>query len=83
MASMIARILSAVVALAFVALTFVFVSLIVAVAVAAGLLLGVWAWWRGHLTVKRSVTAGVNVEVRRRRARGEVVEGEYRIIDQR
>ena len=70
---MIARILSTLLALAFVALTFVFVSLIVAIAVAAGLLLAAWAWWRGNL----------KVDVRRGRARGKVVEGEYRVIDQK
>jgi hypothetical protein len=80
---MIARILSALVALAFIALTFVFVSLIVAIAVAAGLLLAAWAWWRGNLKVTRSVRGEVKVNVRRGRARGEVVEGQYRVIDQK
>ena len=80
---MIARILSALVGLAFVVLTFIFASLIVAIAVAAGLLLWAWAWWRGHLRVKRGVRTEVKVGVRRARGRGEVVEGEYRIIDQK
>ena len=71
MALMIARILSALVGLAFIALTLVFFSIIVALAVAAALLLGAWAWWRGSL----------KVEVRRGRGRGEVVEGQYRVID--
>jgi Flp pilus assembly protein TadB len=70
---MIARILSALVGLAFIALTLVFFSLIVAIAVAAGLLLAAWAWWRGTL----------RVDVRRGRRRGEVIEGEHRVIDQK
>jgi len=70
---MLARILSALVGLAFVALTLVFFSLIVAIAVAAGLLLAAWAWWRG----------GLRVEVRRGRGRGEVIEGEHRVIDEK
>ena len=70
---MLARILSALVGLAFIALTFVFVSLLVAIAVAAGLLLAAWAWWRGNL----------KVTVRRGRSRGAVVDGEYRVIDQK
>ena len=68
MALMIARILSALVGLVFVVLTFIFASLIVAIAVAAGVLLFAWAWWRGR---------GL------RKHQPQVVEGEYRIIDQR
>jgi hypothetical protein len=73
MAVMVARILSALVGLAFVALTLVFFSLIVAIAVAAGLLLAALAWWRGAL----------RVDVRRGRGRGNVIEGEHRVIDQK
>jgi hypothetical protein len=65
---MIARILSAVLGLVFVVLTFIFASLIVATAVAAGLLLWAWAWWRGRKLARNAP---------------QVVEGEYRIIDQR
>jgi len=68
---MIARLLSALVGLAFIALTLVFFSLIVAIVVAAGVLLAAWAWWRGNLRI-----------VRRSRGRGEVIEGEHRVIDQ-
>ena len=73
MAVMIARILSALVGLAFIALTLVFFSLIVAIAVAAGLLLAALAWWRGTL----------RVDVRRGRGRGVVIDGEHRVIDQK
>ena len=65
---MIARILSALAGLVFVVLTFIFASLIVAIAVAAGVLLFAWTWWRSR---------GL------RKARPQVIEGEYRIIDQR
>ena len=65
---MIARILSALVGLVFVVLTFIFASLIVAIAVAAGVLLFAWAWWRGRRLARNGP---------------QVVEGEYRIIDQR
>jgi Flp pilus assembly protein TadB len=65
---MIARILSALVGLVFVVLTFVFASLIVAIAVAVGLIAWAWIWWRG-----RSL----------RNQQRQVIEGEYRIIDQR
>ena len=64
---MIARILSAMLALAFVVLTFFFASLIVATAVAAGLLFWAWAWWRNRGRI--------------RSRRGDVIEGEYRIIE--
>ena len=63
---MIARILSALAGLAFIALTLVFVSLIVATAVAAGLIAGAWLWWRGR---------GAH------RQQSQVIEGEYRIIE--
>jgi hypothetical protein len=76
---MIARILSALVGLVFVVLTFIFASLLVAIAVAAGLLLWAWAWWRGHLKVTRWVRTEVKGGVRH--SRGEVIEGEYRIIE--
>ena len=65
---MIARILSALVGLVFVVLTFVFASLIVAIALAAGLIAWAWIWWRGR---------GL------RKHQPQVIEGEYRTIDQR
>ena len=80
---MIARILSALVGLAFIALTLVFFSLIVAIAVAAALLLAAWAWWRGGLKVTRGIRTEVKFDVRRGRGRGEVIEGEHRVIDQK
>jgi hypothetical protein len=45
---MIQRILSGLLALLFVVLTFVFASLLVALALSAGLLLAAWAWWRSR-----------------------------------
>ena len=83
MAPMIARILSALVALAFIALTLVFFSLIVAIVVAAGVLLAAWAWWRGDLKIKRGVRTEVKFDVRRGHGRGTVIEGEHRVIDQK
>ena len=81
MAVMLARILSALVGLAFIALTLVFFSLIVAIAVAAGLLLAAWAWWRGDLRIKRGIRTEVKFDMHRGRGRGEVIEGEHRVID--
>ena len=66
---MIARILSALLGLVFVVLTFVFASLLVAIALAAGLIAWTWIWWRGRGRMGKSEPT--------------VVEGEYRIIDQR
>ena len=60
---MIQRILSALLGLLFIALTFIFASFILALALAAGLLLAGWVWWRA------------------RKARSQVIEGEYRIIE--
>jgi hypothetical protein len=66
---MIQRILTALLGLAFVVLTFIFASLLVAVAIAAGLIAWAWIWWRGRGRVRTGQPT--------------VVEGEYRIIDQR
>jgi len=77
MGLLIVRLLSALAGLAFVALAFVFVSLFVAVALAVGLVVLGWLWWRGGLSVKSGVIRGV------RRDGSRVIEGEYRIIDQR
>ena len=68
MTVMIARIISALLGLVFVVLTFIFASLIVATAVAAGVLVWAWAWWRGRKVAKNSP---------------QVIEGDYRILDQR
>ena len=43
---MIQRLLSAVVGLVFLVVVFVFTSFLVALALAAGLLLSAWLWWR-------------------------------------
>jgi hypothetical protein len=62
---MIQRILSALLAFVFIALTFVFASLLVALGLTAGAIAWGWLWWRG------------------RKARRQVIEGEYRIIETR
>jgi hypothetical protein len=66
---MIQRIVTALAGLAFVVLTFIFASLLVAIALAAGLIAWTWIWWRGRGRVRKNQPT--------------VVEGEYRIIDQR
>jgi hypothetical protein len=66
---MIQRFLTALLGLAFVVLTFIFASLLVAIALAAGLIAWAWMWWRSRGRVRKSPPT--------------VVEGEYRIIDQR
>ena len=64
---MIQRILSALLALVFVALTFVFASLLVALALTAGCdRMGRGCWWRAP-----------------QGRRSQVIEGEYRIIESR
>ena len=68
---MIARILSVLLGLVVIGLALVFFSVIVAVVLAAGLLLWGWAMLRGH----RGMRGGPR--------RGEVIEGEHRVIDQR
>ena len=79
---MIARILSVLLGLVVIGLALVFFSVIVAVVLAVGLLLWGWAMLRGH--------RGGGPQIRMRtewrtgaRRRGEVVEGEHRVIDQR
>jgi hypothetical protein len=69
---LITRILSALLGLAFVVLTFVFVSFLVALAVAAALVAAAWLWWRGRGRVQTIVV---------RRSGSRVIEGEYRIIE--
>jgi hypothetical protein len=76
MGLLIVRILSALAGLAFVVLAFVFASLFVAAALAVGLLAGAWFWWRGG-RISGAVRTGAS------RDGGRVIEGEYRIIDQR
>ena len=63
---MIQRVLSTVVGLLFVAVVFLFTSILVAIALATGLLLAGWAWWRSRGRVPER--------------RGQVIEGEYRVV---
>jgi Flp pilus assembly protein TadB len=60
---MIQRVLSALLGLVFLVLVFVFTSFLVAVALAAGLLLGAWAWWHRRKNARR-VIEGEYREVR-------------------
>ena len=66
---MIQRVLSALLGLVFVALTFVFASLFVALAITAGAITWGWLWWRARNRVQRSGSR--------------VIEGEYRTIETR
>ena len=63
---MIQRALSALLAGLFMVAVFVFTSILVAVALTAGLLLAGWVWWRSRGRV--------------RAAGGQVIEGEYREV---
>jgi prolipoprotein diacylglyceryltransferase len=74
MGLLITRILSALAGLAFVVLAFIFASLFVAAALAAGLIAWAWLAWRGR---GRVVVSSV------RRDGSRVIEGEFRVIDQR
>ena len=66
---MIQRALSALLAVLFMVAVFVFTSILVAIALTAGLLLAGWAWWRSRRRV--------------RAAGGQVIEGEYREVPER
>jgi Flp pilus assembly protein TadB len=63
---MIQRVLSAILAVLFVVAVFVFTSILVAIALAAGLVLAGWIWWRSRGRVPKQ--------------RGQVIEGEYREV---
>ena len=63
---MIQRVLSAILAVLFVVAVFVFTSILVAIALAAGLMLAGWIWWRSRGRVPKQ--------------RGQVIEGEYREV---
>jgi Flp pilus assembly protein TadB len=63
---MIQRVLSAVLGVLFVVAVFVFTSILVAIALAAGLVLAGWIWWRSRGRVPKQ--------------RGQVIEGEYREV---
>jgi uncharacterized membrane protein len=62
---MLQKLLFAILACVFAVIVFVFTAAFVALGVTAAFCLGAWAWWRG----------------RRTRRGGEVIEGEYRIIE--
>ena len=66
---MIQRVLSALMGVLFLIAVFVFTSILVAVALTAGLLLAGWIWWRSRGRVSGR--------------RGRVVEGEYRVVRDR
>ena len=63
---MIQRVLSAILGVLFVVAVFVFTSILVAIALAAGLVLAGWIWWRSRGRVPKQ--------------RGQVIEGEYREV---
>jgi len=66
---MIQRVLSTLFGLLLLAAVFVFTSILVAMALTAGLLLAGWMWWRGR--------------GRERGRSGRVIEGEYRVVRDR
>ena len=61
------RILATVLGLAFLAVVFIFTSILLAIGLTVALLLGAWMWWRGR---GRIVIA----------RRGRVIEGESRVV---
>ena len=63
---MIQRVLSAVLGVLFLVAVFVFTSILVAIALTAGLVLAGWIWWRSRGRVPKP--------------RGQVIEGEYREV---
>jgi hypothetical protein len=65
---MIQRVVSTVLGLAFLAVAFLFASVLLFIGLTAALLLGGWIWWRGR---------GRVVSTRR----GRVIEGESRVVD--
>ena len=65
---MIQRVVSTLLGLAFLAVAFLFASLLLFIGLTAALLLGGWIWWRGR---------GRVVSTRR----GRVIEGESRVVN--
>jgi hypothetical protein len=63
---MIQRVLSAILGVLFLVAVFVFTSILVAIALTAGLVLAGWIWWRSRGRVPKH--------------RGHVIEGEYREV---
>jgi hypothetical protein len=63
---MIQRVLSAILGVLFLVAVFVFTSILVAIALTAGLVLAGWVWWRSRGRVPER--------------RGHVIEGEYREV---
>ena len=63
---MIQRVLSAILGVLFLVAVFVFTSILVAIALTAGLVLAGWIWWRSRGRVPKQ--------------RGHVIEGEYREV---
>jgi len=66
---MIQRVLSTLLGVLFLIAVFVFTSILVAVALATGLVLAGWLWWRSRGRVPQR--------------RGQVIEGEYREVRDR
>lgn len=62
---MIQRVLSTLLGVLFLIAVFIFTSILVAIALTAGLLLAGWLWWRS------------------RGRKGQVIEGEYRVVRDR
>ena len=65
---MVQRIVSSLLGLAFLAVAFLFASVLLFIGLTAALLLGGWIWWRGRGRVAST-------------RRGRVIDGESRVVD--